>query len=114
MRSNSGAIAILENGWTYLAQSTVASVIPGNGQGGTRVTIVGERLRGGGSAVVSVIIGGVSAQITSENDTVLVIVAGISSVAIPVAQIVITADSGAVTLVPDTWSYETPGDIMVV
>jgi hypothetical protein len=46
--ANSGARAIQSNAWIFLDRGAISGVAPAFGQYGTRVTIVGDRLLGGG------------------------------------------------------------------
>ena len=61
--------ARLIDGFTYLPEGAIYSVTPSFGQSGTRVTLSGERLLGGGSSISSVSIGGITATISNYSDT---------------------------------------------
>jgi hypothetical protein len=54
LTADTGALVTQENGWTYLAAGVIESVTPSSGQAGTRVTLSGQRLLGGGSSVFRV------------------------------------------------------------
>ena len=61
LTADSGASVQRLQGWTYVEPGVITSIFPTVGQYGTRVTITGERLLSGGSAVSQVLIGGVAA-----------------------------------------------------
>jgi hypothetical protein len=74
--ADTGATVTAVNGWTYLAQGVIASVTPASGQIGTRVTIRGSNLLGGGSSFLHVRLAGVEVQsITSQSDALVEVVA---------------------------------------
>ena len=111
IRADTGAYATLADGWQYLAEGIVTGVTPSSGQGSTIVTIAGERLKGGGSSVVSVILGGIAAQIDSQGSSEIVVTAGISAQAVSGGSVVITSISGSIVTALNAWNYETPGVI---
>jgi hypothetical protein len=89
-------------------------VAPAEGQINTVVTIAGSNLRGGGGEVVSVTLAGVSvSDISSENDTLVVVTASGSSDT-GAGDVVLTADSGAVVTAADGFEYLTAGAIEAV
>ena len=74
--ADTGAVITGVGAFEYLAEGTVSSVSPASGQYGTRVVIAGSRLRGGGSAVVSVTLAGVAvASIESQTDDEVAVIA---------------------------------------
>ena len=103
--SNRGSSVVLEKGWTYEGTGRIAQVEPSRGQFGTSVTITGNGLRGGGDNVVSVTLAGLEAHaITFENDTLVVAVAadGLEQY----GSIRLTANSGAVLEITDSWRFK--------
>ena len=77
--ANTGAIVKGMRIWKYLARGEIQSVYPTTGQEGTRVTIRGERLRGGGSAVDVVALANLRiSKMLKESDTELVVVASLA------------------------------------
>ena len=56
--SNIGTFNSFPGLFTYRAEGVISSVSPKRGRQGTRVTITGDRLNGGGSEVVAVTLGG--------------------------------------------------------
>ena len=93
--ADTGATVTAIDAWTQLVEGNIASVTPSTGHGGTFVEIVGERLRGGGSNVNSVVLGSTEATIESESDTYIKVRAAISSEVI-LGDVVLTSTSGAV------------------
>ena len=73
--SDTGAIAISSGAWEYVTAGVADAASPSTGQLGTRVVITGSLLRGGGAEVVEVTLLNVAAEITSENDTHVEVVA---------------------------------------
>ncbi|MAE46192.1 MAG: hypothetical protein CMJ86_04790, partial [Planctomycetes bacterium] len=110
LTADSGAIIRGGGLWTYLTEGVVELVVPESGQGGTRVVVNGTSLRGGGSEIVSVSLGGVNASIVSESDDEVAVVAGESSEA-GVGDVILVADSGAIVTSADAWTYLTAGEI---
>jgi hypothetical protein len=101
--SNTGATVSLYDGFEYLEKGVINAVEPNNGVVGTRITVSGERLRGGGDEVVSVELGGVEAEITGESDDSVTIVAKSGSAG--AGDVVLTAESGATVILADGWNY---------
>ena len=74
------------------------------------VTIVGERMLGGGAEIASLTLAGIAADVKSENDTYITIEAALSDNKVT-GDVVITVDTGAVVTLTDGWDYLTPGAI---
>jgi hypothetical protein len=109
------ATITLSDGFTYLTKGAVASVEPSSGQVGTEVVIRGERLRGGGSEVASVTLGGVEvASIGTENDTFVQVAAAAGDESGSAEDVVLTADTGAVITASEAWSFIKEGAIDTV
>ena len=111
--SNTGAITTLVSGWEYINASAIVSVVPAFGQGGTKVTITGTSLWGHGTAVVSVVLAGVDAVISTQSDSVVVAVAAINALTIT-GDVVLRSNTGATTTQVSGWSYRSPGVINTV
>ena len=73
--SDTGAVVRLDNGFTYNTASGIDAVTPNFGQLDTIVTITGSSLRGSGQAVETVYLAGEKASITTQNDTMVIVVA---------------------------------------
>ena len=71
--SNTGAYMRRINGWTYVQQGVINAIEPPQGQYGTRITIMGERLASGGDLVQQVFIDNVLANgvVSIDNGTVV-------------------------------------------
>jgi len=112
--SDTGSTVTLEDGWTYVEQGAVSSVVPGSGQYGTEVVISGTGLRGGGGRVDSVTLGATAVlQIVSETDDTVVVIAN-RTLDVPVTSaqgIVLIADSGAVVTADEVWTDLVEGTI---
>lgn len=112
VETESGATAVSTANFTYLSEGQILSVTPARGQVETIVRIRGERLRGGGDNVSRVLLAGVEANITSENNTEVVIRANPSSGNAEVTgDVVLIAESGAVVQRLQGWTYVEPGTI---
>lgn len=72
----------------------ISSVVPGSGQVETVVVISGTGLRGSASNVATVLLGGVLASISSENDTMIVITISAGATPGP-SEVVLTSMSGS-------------------
>lgn len=113
-----GVIARLRGGFTYLTEGVVYSVQPTTGQTGTRVTLEGENLLGGGSSVASATVVGQEVTVLRSNDTAveLRLLAGSGFVG-PYPQlgdVVLMADTGAVVRRLGGFSLAAPGVIVQV
>ena len=71
----------------------MTSVSPSSGQGGTIVTVQGNRLRGGAASVVSATLAGYAAAVSSESDSTVVLRAGVGPAAGVAGHVVLTAAS---------------------
>ena len=110
--AETGAEITASDAFSYLAEGEVTSVDPNNGQGGTYVTISGERLRGGGSEVSTVTLANVDAEIKSESDDVVLVRAAIGAAG--EGHIVLTSESGAIVTLENGWTYNDAGAINTV
>ena len=100
-------------GWQYLEESVIDAISPATGQGGTVVTVTGERLRGGGTAVVSATLAGVAATVVRENATSVTLVAGASASA-GTGHVVLQSDTGATSTLAGGWTYSAAGQVTEV
>ncbi len=116
IESTRGTLTHSSQDFTYNTEGLILAVTPSQGQTGTRVQITGERLRGGGMNVVAVYLAGVSAEIESESDAELVVIANRSTniVGEILGDIVIESNTGAVVRRVDGWTYVEPGNVTSV
>ena len=101
--ADSGAVATAVNGWRYLAVGVISSVLPAVGQYGTRVTISGTLLLGGGISVQSATLNGVAASVEAQSDLQIVIRAGNGTAGSGDVRIV--SNTGAVVQASGAWAY---------
>ena len=117
VESSDHIIARQTNGFTYLPEGSIYSVLPGEGQKGTRVSISGERLLGGGTNIMSVTVGGVSTYVEGFSDLNINIsvAANINAASYPFsADIVIISNTGAIVTRYQGFSFVRPGQITAV
>ena len=100
----------LADGWTYLEAGVIQVVQPEFGQVGTRITLTGENLLGYGSGLGEARIGGLAANIVSDNDTLVVLdapdIQGTGQVSI-----VLESVNGALVRLDDAFEYRERGVI---
>ena len=113
IETSSGVVIAGNQNFMYRREGLICSVDPPRGQGGTRVTIRGERLFGGGTSLESVYLAGVRADMDSGNlsDSVVMVTASQTSTAPVTGDIILIANTGATVRSIDAWSYVTPGSI---
>ena len=99
--------------FTYKVAGEITNVFPVQGQANTQVTITGTTLLGQGASSASVTLAGVVATVVTENNSVVVVDAGVSA-ATAAGAVVITADTGAVVSVASTFGYVAVGNITSV
>ena len=107
-----GTTTVSSSEFRYLAEGLILSVDPPGGQTGTRISITGENLLGGGSNL-TVYIGGVETTVNSSNDNAVIVTAGRSSGPLT-GDIVLISDSGAYVRRIDGWTYVEEGVIETV
>ena len=110
-------IARQTNGFTYLPEGSIYSVLPGEGQKGTRMSISGERLLGGGTNISSVTVGGASAYVEGFSDLNInmSVAANINAPLYPFsANIVIISNTGAIVTRYQGFSFVRPGQITAI
>jgi hypothetical protein len=103
MVANTGARVVEIDGFALLDLGKIISVEPNEGQFGTTVDIHGERLRAGGDKISRVTLAGERAQITSQNDTKVTVVA--PTAAAKTGNVVLTANTGATVTLVDGWEF---------
>ncbi len=110
--ADTGAEVVLADAWTYLTAGNITAVTPGSGQLGTRVTIEGTNLRGGGSEVVSVTLANRTAAIVQEGNEAVVVV--VDSAPAGRGDVVLVSDTAATVVLADGWLQLTDGVIAAV
>ena len=109
--AETGAEITLAGGFTYKTASVIDTVQPAEGQVGTVVTIKGSALRGSGGSVDTVTLGGVEADISSESNTVVKVVATQADAADEAGDVVLTANTGAVATLAASFTYAAEGEV---
>lgn len=111
-------VARLRDGFTYLPEGAIYRVTPDNGQRGSMISLEGENLLGGGTAIVSATLAGVSASILSSNEeNVQVQITEnppMSTIFPFLGDILLTADTGAITHRLNSFMLVQPGEILTV
>jgi len=108
--ANTGATITAENAWEYLVPGVITDVNPPQGVQGTRVTIRGERLLGGGVNLTDVSLKNVSAIVVSFSDTEIQLVVSEPLTETPgLGDVVIVSDTGSRVIEDDGFRYLTPG-----
>jgi len=110
--SNTGAQLTGVQMWTYVEEGVVDSITPSSGQFGTRVTLQGSGLLGGGSEVVSVTLAGENGRNPTGDDSTITLVAPEASDFAGV--VVIVSDTGAIVTSTDDWTFIEAGQIVSV
>ena len=107
-------VARLRNGFTFVPEGVICTVSPSVGQRGTRVTLQGTNLLGGGSSIESAMLAGEAAMVNSSSEEE-VMVAISSNPPSPVSgDIVLVADSGAIVRRLSAFTFVEPGRITTV
>jgi hypothetical protein len=98
--------------WTYKTEGNITSVSPTSGAAGSTVTIRGTDLLSGATSIVSVSMVGVTATIVSQNDTLVVVEAGvIDDSSGGTGDVVLTTVDGSVVTQSNGFGYLTVSDI---
>ena len=112
----SGEISTSE--FTYhqegVIDTVIDTVIPSQGLVGTRVTINGRSMFGGGTNLANVYLAGVEAVIDENNSNesvVIVTVSSASSAPGVVGDIILVSNAGAYVRKTGAWSHTLPGDV---
>jgi len=108
--ADSGAMVTKANAFQYDVPGVISSVVPGSGQVGTVVVISGTGLRGSASNVATVLLGGVLASISSENDTMIVMTISAGATPGP-SDVVLTSMSGSTVRQTNGWQQLVEGQI---
>ena len=117
IESNHRTLVESVGNFTYLREGDITSVVPSQGQRGTRVTIGGNRLYGGGMTITSVVLAGITADIISLSDSEIIIEVKESANSVTQdvnGDIVLTSDTGAQVSLIDSWTYVQIGVISSV
>ena len=108
--ADSGALVTLVGGFTYLTEGEISLLSPARGQFGTMVSIYGSNLLGGGTSIVSLTLNGVvPAEITSADNDLIKIRAGVSDPGVGTVRIV--SDTGSVVELEASFTYDVGSDI---
>ena len=111
--ADTGAIVTEPSGWTYEVAPSIDAVSPGSGQVGTRVTLTGVNMLGGGSAVQSLTLAGVEvSSVDFANATVIEVTVTDSTAA--TGDVVLISDTGARVVAVAGWEYLENGVISSV
>jgi hypothetical protein len=109
--SDNGATVVPQGiHWTYLGVK-VASVSPTNGQFGTRVAISGNYLFAGANSITSATLAGIPAKVSPESTNSRVVLVANNSLPSVDGDIILNMDTGAQTVIPQTWAYLEEGNI---
>jgi hypothetical protein len=114
--ANTGAHVDALDAWTYKAAGKISDVTPSRGAAGTRVTIQGDNLFGGGTNVSEVKLGGLEATVLhseSHSSKIVVISDGTSNGTTP-SNVIVMSNTGAIVYIEKSWSYVTPGNILSI
>ena len=109
--ADSGAETSKADGWTYVVAGTISEISPSSGHYGTRTTITGANLFGGGESIIAVTLGDEAAEIVSSDANTIKLVAGASAES-KQGDVVVISSSGATTTLVGGWLYVKPGQIL--
>jgi hypothetical protein len=112
MTAVTGATVTATDGFTYVVPGEIESIEPASGQLGTSVTITGSNLFAAAESVTEVLLGSTAAsEISSQNNTHLVVVAASASATSSAVDVQITAASGAIVTGSSLWTQLADGSI---
>ena len=110
---NTGGLATLADGFTYLAVPKITAVSPAKGQSNTKVTVSGSGMLGGGSKFTGFTFAGIAAKLVSGDDTKVVVT--IQKGSAGKGTVVLTTDTGSqVTSAANAYEQLTDGAIAKV
>lgn len=109
VQADSGALIESQDRWRYAPPGVIQNVHPSYGQGGTFVTLRGQKLLSSGSNIIVTTIAGIPAKIQSANDSVILLRAAPSATRL--GPIVVTADNNVRITSSSNWTYHVPGSI---
>ena len=108
----------LPDGFTYLPEGEIYIISPNFGQRGTRVVLGGENLLGGGAVIFSGMLSGIPARVLSSSEQrveIEILENPPASTVFPLLKdILLTADTGAITLRLNCFTFIQPGDIQMI
>ena len=100
--------------FTYLSVN-VLEISPTNGSSGTLVTLRGDNMLAGGSSFASFTVAGIGARVEPGfNSSIISFAVGVSSTGTNLTDIRYTMNTGAVVVIPNSWSYLEPGQITFI
>ena len=116
MQNNNGELARLVNGFTYIQEGEIITIVPRSGQQGTIVIVTGHGLLGGGSFIKNATLADLPATVVNSSDSSVVLqVAGngdnINNV---LGDVMLTADSGAIVRQLRGWTAVVPAVILSI
>ena len=112
LTADSGAVISLASSWTYATAGDITSVNPASGAAGAFVTIAGSGLFSGAASIATVTIADADAEIISQNDTVVVVRAGlIAATGGATGDVVLTSVDGSIVTETNGFTYITQSDI---
>ena len=116
MQNNNGELARLVNGFTYIQEGEIITIVPRSGQQGTIVIVTGHGLLGGGSFIKNATLADLPATVVnSSGSSVVLQVAGngdnINNV---LGDVILTADSGAIVRQLRGWTAVVPAVILSI
>ena len=107
--SSDGGNITSEATWSYQTPGMITSINPANGTGSVSVTITGINLLGGGTNVTQVTVAGIAAreiEYSSVNETSVTFTTGFNGNGAELTgDIVIQANTGALTISENSWTY---------
>ena len=113
VQSNTGALATLADGFTYVAVPKITSVTPSSGQTNTKVTVVGTGMLGGGTKFTGFTFAGITAKLTSGDDTKVIVT--IQKGSAGTGTVVLTTDTGSqVTSAANAYTQLSDGSVTKV
>ena len=92
LTADTGATVTKMAAFSYIEPGVVVTVAPARGQDGTRVSVKGTGLRGGGAKIETVTLGGTEAFIEQEGNGVVEVIAAASD-AVEAGSVILTADN---------------------
>ena len=100
--------------WSYIDQGKISSVLPDTGRVGTRVTVLGIDLCGGGAKVVKVTLANYEATIEDNSECGVVVVTARDFGSNAVGDVQATSDTGSRVTLKAAWTYIAEGEITAV
>jgi hypothetical protein len=109
---DTGAIVTTDSiEFTYLQPSVIGTVTPNKGRAGSRVTIFGSSMCGGGTKIVEVKLATVVAKLIDVTECGRIVVEATDYGISTTGDVLLVSDSGAQTLSENGWTYIAEGKI---